>query len=75
MLDHTWEMKYNCFIYSTTLDLAITNNKMMATESLMHYLNSYGCRIKNINDLNKIILNNLQGIQYQINNNYKVCNN
>lgn len=44
----------------------------MSVESLMNYLNSYDRRIDDPNKFYKI-LNNLDSIQYQMNNNNQVC--
>lgn len=50
---------------------AILNVKEIkfTTESLLFYLNSYGCRIQDIQKINFILQTNINAIQYFINNN------
>jgi len=50
---------------------AILNIKEIkfTTESLLFYLNSYGCRIQDIQKINFILQTNINAIQYFINNN------
>lgn len=53
--------------------LAIQGNKYMSFESLLTYLNSYDCRIVDKNKFYNIILNNIDSIQFQMNNKNQVC--
>jgi len=44
-------------------------------DQLFYYLNSFGCKFIDSNALKQIIVNQISDIQFQVNNNSKVCHN
>lgn len=54
---------------ATAIATHFKENKLFTTESLLYYLNSYGCRIDGIQQVNLILQTSANAIQYILNNN------
>lgn len=54
---------------ATAIATHFKENKLFTTESLLYYLNSYGCRIDGIQQVNLILQTSANAIQYFLNNN------
>lgn len=59
----------------TNIANGIKDLKNSNIQQLLYYLNSYGHKFNDLNDLINIVVNQIDDIHTQINNNFKVCNN
>lgn len=57
---------------ATAIATHFKENKLFTTESLLYYLNSYGCRIDGIQQVNLILQTSVNAIQYFLNNNITI---
>jgi len=64
-----------CSRYGCCFSIKFNSNSHLLSSSLLHFINSHGCRINSVGQFNLILTSKCNKIQYLINKNVNVCNN